>query len=36
LKALEVEAGLGVPRDVAIVFVRDEEQQPRKTDKKHA
>jgi hypothetical protein len=25
LKALEVEAGLGVPKDVRIVFVRDEE-----------
>ncbi len=36
LKALEVEAGLGVPKDVAIVFIHDEERQPLKTDKKHA
>ncbi len=36
LKALEVEAGFGVPRDVTIVFIHDEERQPRKTDKKHA
>lgn len=35
LKALEVEAGLGVPKDVTIVFIRDEERQPLKTDKKH-
>ena len=35
LKALEVEAGLGVPKDVTIVFVHDEELKPRKTDKKH-
>ncbi|MDA8078993.1 MAG: hypothetical protein M0Z79_08660 [Nitrospiraceae bacterium] len=26
LKALEVEAGLGVPRDVTIVFIRDEDE----------
>jgi hypothetical protein len=26
LKALEVEAGLGVPKDVTIVFIRDEDQ----------
>jgi len=36
LKALEVEAGLGVPKDVTIVFIHDEGRQPRKTDKKHA
>ncbi len=34
LKALEVEAGLGVPRNVTIVFMDDEEPQPRKTAKK--
>jgi len=36
LKALEVEAGLGVPKDVTIVFIHDEGRQPRKTDKKRA
>ncbi len=35
LKALEVEAGLGVPKDVSIVFIRDEKLKHPKADKKH-
>lgn len=35
LKALEVEAGLGVPKDVSIHFIRDEKPKPHKTDKKY-
>lgn len=34
LKALEVEAGLGVPKDVTIAFISDEKPQPGKKDKK--
>ena len=31
LKALEVEAGLGVPKDVTIAFIRDENSRPRRS-----